>query len=94
MACPRIQGAPLKAEGLHELLAREELLLTAIVPAQKGQEVDHRVGQVALLLKIAHGRRAVALGQLGVVGRQQQGDVAEQGHLKAQGGVDQHLRRG
>lgn len=43
-----------KAKLAAELVYSEDLLLSSIVPAQQGQEVDHGRGQEALVLELAH----------------------------------------
>jgi hypothetical protein len=67
--------ADLEAGG--ELVEGEDLLLGARRPAEEGQEVDERLGQVALLAVRAHGHLRLALAHLGAVGVQDERDVPE-----------------
>ncbi len=67
-------------------------MIGAVVPAEQGEVVGHGARQEALLAELAHARRAVPLGQLAPVGRQDQRHVPERRLLEPQRLVDQHLR--
>ena len=62
-----------------ELVALEDLLLVARPPPQQGEVVQHRLREVAALAELLHRHRAVALRQLGPVGRQDQRQVGVDG---------------
>ena len=80
-------------EELDELLQAEDLLI-AVGPAEADQIVDQGLGQQAVLLVLDDGAGAVALGELGAVGAEDHGHVAEGWHLEAQRLVDEDLARG
>mmetsp|Transcript_7884 Transcript_7884/g.19695 ORF Transcript_7884/g.19695 Transcript_7884/m.19695 type:complete len:603 (-) Transcript_7884:9-1817(-) len=84
-------GDALQAELGRQLVLGKDLLLGAVVPAQQRQVVDHGGRQEALGLELAHAGGAVALGQLGLVGRQDERHVREDGAREAQRVVDEHL---
>ena len=68
-------------------------LLCAIVPAQQAEIVDHGLREVPLRPELAHRCGAVPLGQLALVGRQDEGHVPKGGLLEAQRLVDEDLQR-
>ena len=66
-----------QVEAGDQLVQREDLLLGARAPAQEGEEVDHRLRQVALLAVGGDRRLRLALAHLRAVGIQDQRDVPE-----------------
>src|SRR5581483_3938384 len=54
---------PLEREDLLELVYREDLLVRPRRPPEQRQEVDHRLGQIALAPVLADRRRPVPLAQ-------------------------------
>ena len=70
-----VLGDALEAEALDELLGGEDRLVVGVAPAQQREVVAHRLGQVAGVAQLLHGRRAVALGELLAVGPVQQRQV-------------------
>ncbi len=85
-------GQVLGVEPRHELLAAEEFVV-AMAPAQAGQVVDHRLGQVALVVVLHHVDGAMALGQLFAVGAQDHRHVAVFGQGGAERAQDVDLAR-
>ena len=53
--------AAVEGERLDHLLARHDLAVLAGRPAEQDEEVEERLGQIALLLELADERRAIAL---------------------------------
>ena len=60
-----------------QVFKTEELLLGAIIPAQQGEEVEHGLGQEALLTKLPEAGGSVPLAQLAFVWRKDETDMAE-----------------
>jgi hypothetical protein len=75
-----------------QLLGGEDLLFTAVIPPQQAEEIHHGGGQAALLPELTHGGGAVPLGELGLVGSQDETHVCKIRRLPVKGIVDQHLR--
>ena len=63
-------------------------------PAQQGQVIQQGFRQIAHGLELFHGLGAVTFGQLTAVRGQDHGHVAELGHFKAQGFIQQNLLGG
>ena len=55
----------------------EDLLLRAIIPAKKGEVVEHSLGQVALVAELPQAGGPVPLAQLALVWGQDQAHMAE-----------------
>ena len=77
-----------------KLVEGEDLLLGARRPAEEGEEVSHRLGQVALLAVGRHGRLALALADLGAVGVEDERNVTEARLPVAQGTDERDVLRG
>ena len=75
---------PSSVNARDQLVAREQLLVAARRPAEQREEIDHRLGQIALLLVLRHRRRAVALAQPLLVGPENQRHVRERRHRRAE----------
>lgn len=50
-----------------QVVKAEDLLLSAIIPAQQGQEIEHGLGQEALLTELAQAGGSMPLAQLALV---------------------------
>ena len=80
----RVARHALDRELLDELLRRDDRLVVLRAPAEQREVVAQRLGQVALVAQLLHGRRAVALGQLLAVHAVQQRQVGVQRRLRAE----------
>ena len=69
-----------KRKLLDQLRGREDLLV-AVGPAEPGQIVHERLGQVTQVAVFRHGRGAVAFRELGLVRAQDHGQVREAGDV-------------
>ena len=70
---------------------RVQLAVVARRPAEEGEEVEHRLGQVALRLVLEDRRGAVALAQALLVGAEDHRHVREGRHRRAHRGEQQHV---
>ena len=80
----RVARDALDAELPHELIGRDDRLVVARAPAEQGHVVAQRLGQVALVAQLLHGRRAVTLGELLAVRAMQQRQVRVHRRLRAE----------
>ena len=71
-------------ELLDELLGRDDRLVVLGAPAEQREVVAQRLGQVARVAQLLHGRRAVALGELLAVQAVQQRQVRVERRLRAE----------
>ena len=72
----RLEEAGL-VEARDHLVARHDFTVAAGAPAEEREEVQHRAREDAQVLVVAHGRRAVALGELLPVGAVDHREVGE-----------------
>ena len=83
----------LDLEALGQGVQGEDLFLGPGRPSQEGEEVDHRLGQVALSPIAADGGLALPLAHLGAVRIEDQRDVGEDRHLVTQRPEEEHVQR-
>lgn len=74
-----------------QVLKAEDLLLSAVIPAEQGEEVEHGLGQKALLAKLPEAGGPMPLAQLALIGSQDEADMAELRLSPAKGLVYHHL---
>lgn len=60
-----------------QVLKAEDFLLSAVIPAQQGQEVEHGLGQEALLAELPQAGGPMPLAQLALVWSQDEAHMAE-----------------
>src|SRR5215212_8994518 len=89
----RVPAHAVDAEALGQFLRGEDLLVSGVACAEERQVVEERLWQISLLREVLDARRAVALGQLLLVGAEDLGDVGEGRELVPQSLVDQDLSR-
>ena len=80
----RARRDALEREELQQLVAREDLRLVVVGPAEPREEVDERLRDVALLAEVLDRLRAVALGELLAVAAEDVGGVRVDGRLVAE----------
>ena len=91
----RTRRDALERKGLRQLLQREGLRLAVLrSPAEQGQVVDQRLGQVAHLAEGRNRGGAMALGEPLAVGPQNRRKVSKLRHRPAEGLVNCHLLGG
>ena len=69
----------------------KNVVVVVVAPAEQGEVVAHRLGEVAAVAQLLHRRGAVALGELLAVGAVQQRQVGVDGRLGAERLLDQHV---
>ena len=62
-----------------QVLEGEDLLLSAVIPAQQGQEIEHGLRQEALVAELPKAGCPMPLTQLALVWSQDEADMAELG---------------
>ena len=83
----------LEREPLDELVHGHDLGLVVVAPAEQGEVVDERLGEVALVAELLDPDGAVTLGELLPVGSEDARDVAVARHVRAEHLEDADLLR-